>query len=46
MSFGYVNSGNSIEELKNKNLYIEVEKQKYPINVELKPLKDKNIKLS
>ncbi len=46
LSFGYVNSENSIEELKNKKLYIEVEKIKYPINIELKPLKDKNIKLS
>ncbi len=46
ISFGYVNSENSIEELKNKKLYIEVEKIKYPLNIELKPLKDKNIKLS
>ena len=46
ISFGYVNSENSIEELKNKKLYIEVEKKKYPLNIELKPLKDKNIKFS
>ncbi len=46
MSFGYVNSGVSLQELANKNLYIEVEKQKYPVNIEFKPLKDKNIKLS
>ena len=29
--------------LKNKKLFIEVEKQKYPVNLELKPLKDKNV---
>ena len=46
MSFGYINSGNSIKEIENKKLFIEVEKQKYPVNLELKPLKDKNIKLS
>ena len=46
MSFGYVNSGNSIAELATKNLFIEVEKQKYQVKIELQPLKDKNIKLS
>ena len=46
ISFGYINSGNSIKEIENKKLFIEVEKQKYPVNLELKPLKDKNIKLS
>ena len=46
ISFGYINSNNSIEDIKNKKLFIEVEKQKYAVNLELKPLKDKNIKLS
>ena len=46
MSFGYINSGNSIKEIEDKKLFIEVEKQKYPVNLELKPLKDKNIKLT
>ncbi len=44
ISFGYVNSGNSIEDLINKNLYIEVEKKKYPVTIIKKPLNQKNIK--
>ena len=46
ISFGYINSENSIKDIENKKLFIEVEKQKYPVNLELKPLKDKNIKLA
>ena len=46
ISFGYINLNNSIKDIKNKKLFIEVEKQKYPVNLELKPLKDKDIKLS
>ena len=46
ISFGYINSGNSIKEIENKKLFIEVEKQKYPVTLELKPLKSKNIKFS
>jgi len=46
ISFGYINSKNSIKDIENKKLFIEVEKQKYPVNLELKPLKDKNIKLT
>ena len=46
ISFGYINSGHSIKEIENKKLFIEVEKQKYPVNLESKPLKDKNIKLT
>ena len=42
--FGYINSDFSIEELKSKNLFIEVEKQKYPIAVQLEPLKRTNFK--
>jgi len=44
ISFGYVNSGNSIEDLINKNLSIEVEKKKYPVTIIKKPLNQKNIK--
>jgi len=46
ISFGYINSGNLIKDIENKKLFIEVEKQKYPVNLELKPLKDRNIKLT
>ncbi len=42
LSFGYVNSGNTIDKLKDKNLFIEVEKKKYPVNVLEKPLNTKN----
>ena len=42
LSFGYVNSGNSIETLKDKNIYIEVEKKKYPVEILEKPLNQKN----
>jgi len=46
ISFGYINSENSIKDFENKKLFIEVEKQKYPVSLELKPLKDKNIKFT
>ena len=46
MSFGYINSDNSIKDIENKKLFIEVEKQKYSVKLELKPLKDKNVKLA
>ena len=42
LSFGYVNSGNSYETLKDKNIFIEVEKKKYPVNILEKPLNQKN----
>ncbi len=42
LSFGYVNSGNSIETLKDKNIYIEVEKKKYSVEILEKPLNQKN----
>ena len=45
LSFGYVNSGNSYETLRDKNIFIEVEKQKYPVDVLEKPLNEKNYKL-
>ena len=46
LSFGYVNSGNTIETLKDKNLFIEVEKIKYPVEILLKPLNLKDYKNS
>jgi len=41
LSFGYVKSGHSIEELSKMNLYIEVAKKKYQAKVEVVPLKNK-----
>ncbi|MDA7779128.1 FAD-dependent oxidoreductase [Candidatus Pelagibacter sp.] len=41
LSFGYVSSTHSNEQLSKMNLYIEVAKQKYPVMVEITPLKDK-----
>ena len=41
LSFGYVRSEYSNEELFKMDLYIEVAKQKYPVKVEVNPLKDK-----
>ena len=45
LSFGYVVSEHSNEELAKMNLYIEVAKQKYPVIVEINPLKDKKARL-
>ena len=45
LSFGYINSGNTKEILKSKNLYIEVEKKKYPVDILDKPLNQKNYKI-
>ncbi len=44
LSFGFVNSGNTIDTLKDKNLFIEVEKIKYPIEILLKPLNTKDFR--
>ena len=41
LSFGYVKSKYSNEELMKMELYIEVAKQKYQAKVEVNPLKDK-----
>ena len=41
LSFGYVSSTHSNEELSKMDLYIEVAKQKFPALVEITPLKDK-----
>ena len=46
LSFGYVNSEISESDLVDQKVYIEVEKKKYLANLELKPLKDKNVKFS
>ena len=42
LSFGYVTSNHTNEELSKMDLYIEVAKQKYPAMVEITPLKDKS----
>jgi 4-methylaminobutanoate oxidase (formaldehyde-forming) len=42
--FGYINNDFSNEELQNKNLFIEVEKQKYPIIVQSGSLKRTDFK--
>ena len=39
LSFGYINTDLSNEDLLTKNLFIEVEKKKYPALLEKKPLK-------
>lgn len=44
LSFGYVNSELSNEQLIGKNLYIEIEKKKYPAELLVKPLKNRNFK--
>jgi 4-methylaminobutanoate oxidase (formaldehyde-forming) len=44
MSFGYIKSKLSNNELKRSNLYIEIEKIKYKASVLLKPLKHSNYK--
>jgi glycine cleavage system aminomethyltransferase T/glycine/D-amino acid oxidase-like deaminating enzyme len=45
LSFGYISSNLSNEELQNKKLFIEVEKQKHAINILLKPLKNTKFKV-
>ena len=45
ISYGYVNSGNSKEDLVGKKIFIEVEKIKYPAEVLLKPLNSKKYKI-
>ena len=44
LTFGYINSDLSDEELKNKNLFIEVEKKKYPITIQIEALKRTDFK--
>jgi glycine cleavage system aminomethyltransferase T/glycine/D-amino acid oxidase-like deaminating enzyme len=42
--FGYINNNLSNEELQSKNLFIEVEKKKYPISIQVEPLKKTDFK--
>ena len=42
--FGYINNNLSNEELKSKSLFIEIEKKKYPISIQLQALKQTNYK--
>ena len=44
LAFGYIENKYSEKELTSKNLYIEIEKIKYPAELLLKPLKDLNYK--
>ena len=44
LSYGYVNSGNTKESLKNAKIFIEIEKKKYPAKVLNKPLNNSNYK--
>ena len=44
LSFGYINSDLSNEELLKENLYIEIEKKKYLAEILLKPLKQTDFK--
>ena len=45
LSFGYVNSKFSNKDLTKKDIYIEVEKKKYPASIILEPLKTRNIRI-
>ena len=45
LAYGYINSELSKEDLAKKNLFIEVEKKKYPASIILRPLNNKNIRL-
>ena len=45
LSFGYISTNLSNEELQNKKLYIEVAKKKFQANIELQPLKNKEVRL-
>jgi len=44
LSFGYISSQFSNEQLADKNLYIQIEKKKYPAELLIKPLKMHNFK--
>ena len=45
LAFGYINSSQNIEEIKNKKIFIEVEKKKSPATILDRPLKSSKIKL-
>ena len=42
VSFGYIKSESLISDLANQNLFIEIEKTKYPVTLETRPLKNKD----
>ena len=44
LAFGYINSELSKQDLAKAELYIEVEKKKYPASIILVPLNNKNIR--
>ena len=44
LAFGYVNSGNTKDSLKGKNIYIEVDKSKYVAELLDSPLNNNNYK--
>ena len=44
LSFGYIKSDIPNEKLKDKNIFIEIEKKKYQVDLLLKPLKQSNFK--
>ena len=44
LTFGYIKNNYTNEELKSKNLFVEVEKKKYPIELITKPLKQTDFK--
>ena len=44
LSFGYIQSDLTCEELATENIYIEVEKKKYPAEILTKPLKQTDFK--
>ncbi len=46
LTFGYVKTKHSMAELKTMNLFVEVEKKKYPIYILSKPLIDKKKRLN
>jgi 4-methylaminobutanoate oxidase (formaldehyde-forming) len=46
LSFGYVDSENSFETLKDKKIFIEVEKKKYLVKILEKPLNQNNYRTS
>ena len=44
LAFGYINNNHSNEELNEKQIFIEIEKTKYPAQILSKPLKNNNFK--